>query len=147
MKGMAYCLSAQDGINFLCHLSQIQLFFQDSCSKKTPTREGHKLALPYQNVDPSKATHSNLQRKPSFASPRNRGEGLTLSFSSCVLSALHPHMSGEERSVSHSPSTGTRGLVPLLRPERAGPTPSAPEGLRGGGGGSKANQGVPGPAS
>ena len=90
MKGMAYCLSAQDGINFLCHLSQIQLFFQDSCSKKTPTREGHKLALPYQNVDQSKATHSNLQRKPSFASPRNRGEGLTLSFSSCVLSALHP---------------------------------------------------------
>ena len=67
MEGMAYCLSAQDGINFLCHLSQIQLLFQDSCSKKTPTREGDKLALPYQNVDLSKATHSNLQRKPSFA--------------------------------------------------------------------------------
>ena len=43
--------------------------------------------------------------------------------------------------------TGTRGLVPLLQPERAGPTPSALEGLRGGGGGSKVNQGVPGPAS
>ena len=56
-------------------------------------------------------------------------------------------MSGEECSVSHSPSTGTRGLVPLLQPERAGPTPSALEGLRGGGGGSKVNQGVPGPAS
>lgn len=56
-------------------------------------------------------------------------------------------MSGEECSVSHSPSRGTRGLVPLLQPERAGPTPSALEGLRGGGGGSKVNQGVPGPAS
>ena len=54
-------------------------------------------------------------------------------------------MSGEERSVSHSPSTGTHGLVPLLQPERAGPTPSAQEGLRGGAGGSKVHQGVPGP--